>query len=179
MKTYRQIVETFDTIAHNHKQINSFHSGYLDEVDINKLGLKDYAILYIEPSTAFLNTGTLSYQFNVYVLDMINEQQIKDMETVGEKDNERLHLGRIDGFSENLSILKDVINEFKHSMYLSDPATNKSGSYAPSESILEVPINIEPFTARFNNLLTGWSAQLNIQVNNTNNLCDSPITDPL
>jgi len=178
MKSYREMIQTFDTIAYHHLQINSFHSGYMDEVDINKLDLKDYAILYVEPSTATLDTGTLVYTFNVYVLDRVNDETHSDFADNSEQDERRLNMGRMDIFSENLRILKDVINEFKHSMYLSDPATNKSGTYTPSESILETPINIEPFTARFNNLLTGWSAQLNIQVNNTNDLCISPITEP-
>jgi len=41
--------------------------------------------------------------------------------------------------------------------------------------VLNLPVTADPFTARFNNLLTGWSANLSVQVNNTNNLCIVPI----
>ena len=48
-------------------------------------------------------------------------------------------------------------------------------SYIPNEVVLETPIDIEPFTVRFANMLTGWSATLSLEVNNPNSLCDAPI----
>ena len=44
MITFRNIVQTLDIIANKHLEINSFHSGFMDEVDINKLGATDYVI---------------------------------------------------------------------------------------------------------------------------------------
>ena len=161
MITFRNVVGYLETIAEKHYEINSFHSGFMDEVDINKLGATDYVILYAEPGTATIDTGTLVYTFTIYVLDMIND------ELGASPNNERL--GRVDTFSENLQILQDVINEFKQNLY--------STSWVNDDIILQTPINAEPFTARFNNLLTGWSAQLSIQVSNSNNLCIVPI-DP-
>ena len=92
---------------------------------------------------------------------MINEE-------LGDAPNKE-RLGRIDTLSENLSILQDVINEFHHSLY--------STSWVDDEVVLELPITAEPFTARFNNLLTGWSATISMEVNNPNNLCIVPV-DP-
>ena len=161
MITFRNVVGYLETIATKHYEINSFHSGFMDEVDINKLGATDYVILYAEPGTATIDTGTLVYTFTIYVLDMINDE-------LGDAPNNE-RLGRVDTFSENLQILQDVINEFKQNLY--------STSWVNDDIILQTPINAEPFTARFNNLLTGWSAQLSIQVSNSNNLCIVPI-DP-
>jgi hypothetical protein len=160
MITFRNVVGYLETIATNHFEINSFHSGFMDEVDINKLGATDYVILYAEPGNASIDNGSLTYTFTIYVLDMINDA-IGD-----EPNNERL--GRVDTFSENLSILQDVINEFKQSVV--------TASWVDSEVILQTPINAEPFTARFNNLLTGWSASISLEVKNSNNLCIVPIT---
>ena len=160
MITFRNVVGFFETIAEKHLQINSFHSGFMDEVDINKLGATDYVILYAEPGNATINTGVLTYTFTIYVLDMINDE-------VGDAPNKE-RLGRIDTFSENLSILQDVINEFKQNLY--------STSWVDDEVLLTLPITAEPFTARFNNLLTGWSASISLEVNNPNNLCIVPIT---
>ena len=160
MITFRNVVGFFETIAEKHLQINSFHSGFMDEVDINKLGATDYVILYAEPGNASIDTGVLTYTFTIYVLDMINDE-------VGDAPNKE-RLGRLDTFSENLSILQDVINEFKQNLY--------STSWVDDEVLLTLPITAEPFTARFNNLLTGWSASISIDVNNTNNLCIVPIT---
>jgi hypothetical protein len=81
------------------------------------------------------------------------------------KDNPRQ--GRVDTYSQTLSILQDVIAEFKQNL--------SSKSWVDDEVVLQLPITIEPFTARFNNLLTGWSSTINIDVNNKNNLCIAPI----
>jgi len=159
MITFRNIIDTLETISTKHYEINSFHSGFMDEVDINKLGATDYVILYAEPGSATIDTGTLTYNFTLYVLDMIND-------AVGDSPNNE-RLGRVDTFSENLSIMQDVINEFKQNLY--------STSWVDDDVILQTPINAEPFTARFNNLLTGLSASITLQVSNANNLCIVPI----
>ena len=162
MITFRNVVGYLETIADKHLMINSFHSGFMDEVDINKLGATDYVILYAEPGTAVIDRGVLTYNFTIYVLDMINEE-------LGSEPNKE-RLGRLDKFSENLQIMQDVINEFHQNLH-------PDLSWVDSEVVLNLPINAEPFTARFDNLLTGWSATLSMQVNNANNLCLSPI-DP-
>jgi len=93
-------------------------------------------------------------------MDMVNEE-------VGDAPNKQ-RIGRVDSYSETLNILQDVIAEFKHSLNVK--------SWVDGEVVLQLPITAEPFTARFNNLLTGWSATINIDVNNKNNLCIAPIT---
>ena len=45
MITFRNVVGYLETIAEKHYEINSFHSGMMDEVDLNKLGATDYIIL--------------------------------------------------------------------------------------------------------------------------------------
>ena len=159
MVTFRNVVGFLETIADKHYEIKSFHSGFMDEVDINKLGATDYIILYAEPGQAVVDKGVLIYSFTIYVLDMINEE-------LGDAPNKE-RLGRVDTLSENLQILQDVINEFHHSLY--------STSWVDDEVVLDLPITCEPFTARFNNLLTGWSATLSLQVDNPNSLCLVPI----
>ena len=160
MITFRNAVGFLETIADKHYMINSFHSGFMDEVDINKLGATDYVILYAEPGTATVDKGVMTYNFTIYVLDMINDE-------VGDAPNNE-RLGRLDTLSENLQILQDVINEFHKSLY--------STSWVDDEVVLELPISCEPFTARFDNLLSGWSASISMQVNNKNNLCIVPIS---
>ena len=160
MISFRNAVGFLETIADKHLEINSFHSGMLDEVDINKLGATDYVILYAEPGSATINQGVLTYSFTVYVMDMVNDE-------VGDEPNKQ-RIGRVDAYSETLNILQDVIAEFKHSL--------TTQSWVDDEVVLQLPITAEPFTLRFNNLLTGWSATINIDVNNKNNLCIAPIT---
>ena len=160
MISFRNVLGYLETIAEKHLMINSFHSGFMDEVDINKLGATDYVILYAEPGTATIDKGVMTYSFTIYVLDMINEE-------VGDAPNKE-RLGRVDTLSENLNILQDVISEFHRSLY--------STSWVDGEVVLDLPISAEPFTARFDNLLTGWSATISMEVNNPNNLCIVPVT---
>ena len=162
MITFRNVVRYLETIAEKHYEIKSFHSGELDEVDINKLGATDYVILYAEPGTVVVDKGVLSYSFTLYVMDMVNDQVLGDS-----PNNQRV--GRVDTYSETLQIMQDVINEFHHSLY--------STSWVDDQVVLDLPINAEPFTARFDNELTGWTATINVQVHNKNNLCIVPI-DP-
>ena len=160
MITFRNAVGFLETIAEKHLIIKRFHSGFMDEVDINKLGVEDYVILYAEPGSATVDKGVMTYNFTIYVLDMISD-------AIGDAPNNE-RLSRVDTLSENLQIMQDVINEFHKSLY--------STSWVDDEVVLNLPINCEPFTARFNNLLSGWSATISMQVNNTNNLCIVPIT---
>jgi hypothetical protein len=158
MITFRNVVGYLETIATNHQMIRSFHSGLLDEVDINKLGAKDYTILYAEPGSATINQGVMTYSFTIYVMDMISD-------AIGDAPNKQ-RLGRVDAYSETLQMLNDVISEFKQSL--------STSSWVDGEVVLQLPITCEPFTARFNNLLTGWSATINVNVDNKNNLCIAP-----
>ncbi len=176
MITFRNILGLFNVIAKQHFQINSFHSGEMDEVDIEKLGAEDYIILYVEPGNASINTGSLTYNFNVFVMDMVNDE-VGTMATPNGFIKDKNKIGRISTYSETLQILQDVINEFKQNVYSTSWVKNPQNKLLPSDIVLQVPINCEPFTARFNNILTGWTATLSIEVNNTNSLCDSPI-DP-
>ena len=159
MISFRNVVGYLETIADKHYEIESFHSGMMDEVDINKLGATDYVILYAEPGNVVINQGVLTYNFTIFVMDMINDE-------VGDDPNKQ-RIGRVDGYSETLNILQDVVAEFKHSL--------TTQSWVDGEVVLELPITAEPFTARFNNLLTGWSATISVDVNNKNNLCIAPI----
>ena len=171
--TFREVVSVFERIAENHQEINSFHSGFLDEVDIKKLGLKDYAILYIEPSTVNVNVGVLSYSFTVYVMDLADDEKIGMSAFTNTGDVKNQRIGRRDTWNETLLIMQDVISEFRQSLITESYANYKQ------QLFIQMPVNVEPYTARFNNLLTGWSSGFTLDVNNINEICNIPITDPV
>jgi len=161
MITYKNIVDDFNTIATNHYLINSFHSGMLDEVDIDKMDLTNFPILYIEPGATTIEQGMLTYTFTVFTISLIKED-LTDRNVV---------------WTDMLQIMQDVIAEFKQNLSLqtSGGDSGKKYSYVPDEVVLDMPISAEPFTARFSNMLTGWSAEFSLQVNNANSLCNAPI----
>jgi hypothetical protein len=161
MITYKNFIDDFNTIATNHYLINSFHSGMLDEVDINKLDQSDFPILYVEPSNTNIDKGVMTYTFTVFTMDLIKED-LSNREQV---------------WSDMLQIMQDVIAEFRQNLAVqtSGGDSGKKYSYIPNEVVLNLPINTEPFTVRFSNMLTGWSATFTMQVNNPNSLCNAPI----
>lgn len=161
MITYKNIIDDFNTIATNHFLINSFHSGMLDEVDINKLDQSDFPILYVEPGNTNIDKGVMTYTFTVFTMNLIKED-LSNREEV---------------WSEMLQIMQDIIAEFRQnlSVQTSGGDSGKKFSYVPNEVVLNMPINAEPFTVRFSNMLTGWNATFTMQVNNANSLCNAPI----
>ena len=161
MITYKNISDIFQDIATNHYLINSYHNGFLDEVDIEKMDAGNFPILYIEPSTTTIDQGVLTYSCNAYVLSVLKED-LSNREEV---------------WSSTLEIMQDIIAEFKQNMSVqtSGGDSGKKYSYVDNEAVLELPISTEPITARFANILTGWVSGLSIQVNNANNLCNAPI----
>jgi len=161
MITYKNIVDDFNTIATNHYLINSFHSAMLDEVDIDKMDLTNFPILYIEPGATTIEQGMLTYTFTVFTISLIKED-LTDRNVV---------------WTDMLQIMQDVIAEFKQNLSLqtSGGDSGKKYSYVPDEVVLDMPISAEPFTVRFSNMLTGWSAEFSLQVNNANSLCNAPI----
>ena len=161
MITYKNFIDDFKTVATNHFLINSFHSGMLDEVDINKLDQADFPILYVEPGNTNIDMGVMTYTFTVFTMNLIKED-LSNREEV---------------WSEMLQIMQDVISEFRQNLSIqtSGGDSGKKFSYIPNEVVLNLPINAEPFTVRFANMLTGWSATFTMQVNNPNSLCNAPI----
>ena len=94
---------------------------------------------------------------------------------------EKVNRGLEDGFSNTLNLIKTVVTQFKQNLYQADytpPGEDlqQYGSPVPYDYELQTPVTFEPFTARFNNLLTGWSGNIEVQVTNTNDLCAAPVT---
>jgi hypothetical protein len=151
--TYRQMIDTFETIATNHHEINSFNSGSLNDVDIEKMDLSKFSLMYVEPEPVSVDAQTMTYSFTVIIADQIQEDMT----------------GIDDAYSETLLILKDVIANFRQAM--------RTESWADQTTDLQMPIALSPFTSRFSNMLTGWAGTFNIVCQNQNNLCNVPQTD--
>ena len=154
MITVRNVIDMLQLVADENYMIEGFTFGTLDEVDINKLGADRYPLLYAEIQPVTIDRGALTYSFTLYLMQIIQED----------------FADRNDSYSETLQMLQDVLDEFLHTV------NTESNIYKEGyrEVVMSTPITAEPFTARFDNLLTGWNATISLQVNNTNNLCNVP-----
>tara|TARA_R110002020_G_scaffold3023_2_gene14008 strand:+ start:42 stop:539 length:498 start_codon:yes stop_codon:yes gene_type:complete len=148
--TYKQMVDTFETIATNNKVIQSFNSGSLNDVDIEKLDADKFPLMYITPNPVTVDAQTITYSFDVIIAELIQED----------------YTGLNDAYTETLLLMKDVISNFRQA--------TQSSSWADQRTELELPLTLEPFTSRFANMLTGWGGTFNVVCQNENDLCSVP-----
>ena len=155
MITFKKIVDLFESIVTKHYQLQAFQSGEISEIDPNKLDQQEFPLLFLQPNTATIDIRTLTYSFDIFILT-----QVLDDGT-----------GVNDAYSQTLLMMKDVVSEFRQIL-----SSNSFVADADkSEYIIQLPVVCDPFTERFANLLTGWTATISIEVNNENNLCIAPI----
>mgnify|MGYP003114414860 FL=1 len=136
--TYKQMVDTFESIATNNKVIQSFNSGSLNDVDIEKLDADKFPLMYITPNPVTVDAQTITYSFDVIIAELIQED----------------YTGLNDAYTETLLLMKDVISNFRQA--------TQSSSWADQRTELELPLTLEPFTSRFANMLTGWGGTFNV-----------------
>jgi hypothetical protein len=151
MKSYKQIVELLEDIEEKHLILQSFHAGPLDQVDIAKLGQPNYPLLYCEIMGVTIDNGTLTYDLELLVADMILPNLTN----------------RTQVYSDTLQLLHDVLDQFIQSLANSNTTVDNDYKF-------ELPASCTPFTARFDNELTGWSGSFSIEVSNSNDLCIAP-----
>ncbi len=151
MYTIVDINNAFEQIVTAHDQLNSFHTSGLDTLDVDKLDVFRYPLLYAQCTDADLDSGYTTFTYELIVADLVIEKQDPVLTQV---------------YSETFLIMQDVISQFYF-------AVNQTSTVDGSWNI-DLPLVCQPFTARFTNLLTGWSCSLDIKLPNPLNLCDAP-----
>ena len=110
MQTVVDINNIFQEIVTKHIQLKQFYTFSLDEIDIDKITIDLFPLLYAQCTNASIDGGVTIFTYEVIVADF------------------------------------------------------------------ETPLSCEPFTARFSNMLTGWSTSFEISVPNAIDLCIAPYT---
>ena len=152
MQTTKDIDAVFRDIVDNHKVLQSFYTISTKDIDIDKLTVDKYPLLYANCNSARIDSSTIEFTYEVLVGDLV----VEDME--GEL---------VDIYNETLHLLQDVIAQFELSVSnVAQAQSNKDWTFA-------LPVNCTPYTSRFDNLLTGWSTSFTITVPNPVNLCEA------
>ena len=149
MRTVNQILDELETIALDHRFINSFKQGELSEVDIKKLAGDKYPICHADISSATIERGVLVYTLDILVMDLILPGQTDAQEQ----------------YSDTLRTLIDIVSQYAQVL--------STQSDVDRDVTIELPVDCEPFTARFDNLLTGWAGTLRLVTSNDLDLCDA------
>jgi len=147
MRTVNQIIDELGAIALEHHFIRSFKEGEMSEVDIQKLAGDKYPLCYADISGATIERGVMTYSLDILVMDMVLPGQTDAQEQ----------------YSDTLRTLIDIVSNYAQVL--------SAQSDVNRDVRIELPVDCEPFTARFDNLLTGWVGTVRLQTSNTLDLC--------
>lgn len=150
IKTYKELVEYFQTLCSEHLSVKQFQVGELSDIDVqtNSKTPTRYPLVFMVPQQSLLDrNGKMILGFSLIVADIAKNQEGLQVDT----------------HNETLMIMQDLFSR----ILLTDWKT--------VEINLETPINIVPFVERFNNNLTGWTAEINIEMKSPFDLCNAAL----
>lgn len=143
MNAYYELLRVLKTSLENNTHVNTVTQGDILEVDLNKKNI--FPLAHISVSTGTFAENVI--RFNVQIIAMDIRNSVTD--TVSDKfvgnDNE------IDNLNTSLSVLRRTYNELVKDKYSEDI------------TIIGEP-NLELFTESRQNLLDGWSMNVQVEV---------------
>ena len=137
--TLEQLYNLFRDIGTQHLFIKTTTIGDIFEVDLVET---TYPLMHVSTNTATFTSGQIEHSFQIVVMDLVNKDENNEEEVL----------------SDMLQIIGDVLSVLLNS----DFDTN----YTDFRHEIRIQENItcEPFTERFDNEVTGWTADVNIVV---------------
>lgn len=148
--SYNNVIDALKCVALSHGMVNNVSSGTVDEVDISANSV--YPLVHIVPGNVTAGVQQLTFEFNILAMDLVkvddsNEQQV---------------------LSDTLQILIDIIAQYKNGLMLG--VQQNEGIYGQSD---DKDFTLEPFTERFDNVVSGFNCSFSITVPGTYFACDS------
>ena len=168
-KSYNNVINTLKNIGSAHEQIATVTTG--DIYDINLEKMEEFVLMHINPVNVTTEDFGLTYNFQIFICDLVSEDAnwtATNIQSANNLSNEQEVL------SETLQISVDIISLLRHSLQQSAAGVNDINDplyFADGQQTLE------PFTERFDNLLTGWVFSISILVANDFDACAVPITN--
>lgn len=149
--TLKMLYEVFEEAFKLEPQLNTITFGDIFEVDLAKNSI--YPIMHVSTDTASYDTGSLTYSFQIIVMDLVN------------KDENNEH----DVLSDTLEVIGNIISHIRNSALVSEVDDFRNTIR------LQDSISCEPFTERFDNEVTGWTANISIEVEFNASACAGQI----
>lgn len=176
-KTYLNLINTIRNIGKQHKFIHTTTVGDIYDVDLSKETI--FPLMHINPVNVVTGYASLTYSFQIFVCDLVSEK--KDWEpNIGIGSNANVEnvfsdnlSNEIDVFNDTLQTCVDVVSIFRNSKWQSAGTLDIN----TQDYVTDGEYTFEPFTERFDNLLTGWVFTLNVTVHNEFQTCNIPMTD--
>ena len=172
-KTYLNVIETLKKLGRQHYFINTTSVGDIFDINLEKEEI--FPLMHINPTSVTTGSNQLNYNFQIFVCDLVSEKEDwnNGQSSVGSKNL----TNEIDVFNDTLQTCVDIISIFRNSQWQAqnDPNTSRGDINAPVY-FTDGDYNIEPFTERFDNLLTGWVFSMTVVVQNNFDTCDTPMS---
>ena len=165
-KTYNNVINTLKTIGSQHFQIATVTTGDIFDINLDKM--EKFALMHINPVNVTTGDFGLTYNFQIFICDLVSEKADWTEATIQSANNLS---NEQEVLSETLQISIDIISMLRHSLHQSVEGVNdinKALYFSTGQQTLE------PFTERFDNLLTGWVFSLSIVVANDFDACTIP-----
>jgi len=146
IRTYKEVIEYFETLCNSHLAIKQFQTGQISDIDVQTETLTptQYPLVFLIYRNGSIDGGgKTSFDFTLLVCDIA-------------KDRTNLEVNRL---SQCHDILQDLIAKIVLT------------SWKEVEMTVDTPIITTPFVERFNNRLSGWGAEITVTVKAPLNLC--------
>lgn len=166
-KTYNNAINTLKNLGRIHKQITTVSTGDIYDIDLSKNTL--FPLMHINPINVDAGESFLKYNFQIFVMDLVSQDanwKATNFQSAAFLSNEQEVL------STNLQVCIDLVAML----------TNASAQSEQGVNDINMPVyfdvattSFEPFTERFDNLLTGWVFQVSLEVMNDFQSCNIPI----
>ena len=149
MKEYYNLIDNIYNYLIGNNNINTVTTGDLLEVDLSKQSIFPLAHIIVNEVT--FSDHFMSFSINVIAMDIVDED--KD----DKQDKDKPHLG-LDNSHDILNTMLSVVNGLQSSL-------RRGGMNENNYEINDSPTATQ-FEDRFENLLTGWSLLLNVEIPN-------------
>ena len=156
-KTYNNVIDTLKQLGIEHDQITTTTTGDIWDIDLSKNTL--FPLFHINPVNVSTSPSELTYNFQLFVMDLVSQ---KDNWTAANLQSTTNLSNEQEVLSQTLQICIDIIGIMRHSKWQTQAALE----CGPPIYFTEGEFTIEPFTERFDNLLTGWVFSIGIVVQN-------------
>ena len=165
-KTYNNVIDTLKQLGIEHDQITTTTTGDIYDIDLSKNTL--FPLFHINPVNVSTSPSELTYNFQLFVMDLVSQ---KDNWTAANLMSATNLSNEQEVLSETLQICVDIIGMMRHSKWQAAGALDIDDIVYFTEG----EFTIEPFTERFDNLLTGWVFSIGIVVQNDFQTCVIPV----
>ena len=168
-KTYNNAINSLKSLGAQHKQISTTTTGDIFDIDLANPNTL-FPLFHINPVSVVTGQSQLTYNFQLFVCDLVSEKE--NWTEANFQSAERLS-NEQEVLSSCLQVCGDIIGMMRHSKWqgageldINDPVYFTEGEYT-----------LEPFTERFDSLLTGWVFSIGIVVQNDFQTCTIPVAN--